>query len=257
MNCIKTKCIHGSASRSVLGALEGYLYYKLKTYDYINHFICPSRFIADKLVEFGINPARIEVLPNFIRGTKPLGDIPKRKHFMYFGRISEEKGIRILVAATKLLPEIKFVIAGSGPLEYLLSDLPNVEFVGFKREEELREMICQSIATICPSQWYENSPLSVLESLGLNIPVIASNIGGIPEIIEDKWNGLLFEAGNIDDLASKINIIDQMLLRSFDNIARVKHSKIFNSVTSGPQYVREVKQVFFATAFRVEKFIDQ
>jgi glycosyltransferase involved in cell wall biosynthesis len=210
INCIKTRCIHGSTLRSILGAFEGYLYYKLKTYDFIDEFICPSQFIADKLIEFGMNPYHIHVLHNFIREIHKVNDVQKKEYFLYFGRIAEEKGIRMLLETAKLLPDIKFIIAGTGPLENILKIRPNnVEYVGFKEGEELARLIQESLATIHPSTWYENCPMSVLESLGLGTPVIGAKIGGIPELVRDGIDGLLFKPGDIEDLASKIDFFDK------------------------------------------------
>ncbi len=208
-NCMITQCIHGSLFRSMLGMFEGYLYYKLKTYDYIEKFICPSQFLADKLIDFGVRKEKLTVIPNFIH-SMDYSDMPReRNYFLYFGRISREKGMVTLLSAVKALPGIQFVFAGSGPLESMLQGLDNGRWVGFKQGEELRDLIRGSIATIYPSEWYENSPLSILESFGLGVPVIGSNIGGIPELIEDQFNGLLFEPKNIADLVDKIKYLDE------------------------------------------------
>lgn len=227
LNCLKSRCIHGSLSRSALGMVEAYLYDKLKTYDYIQQFICPSRFLANKMVDFGVNPEKVMVVPNFI-SSETYNKIPReRNYFLYFGRLSKEKGISTLLLAIKALPHIRFAIAGSGPLENLMNEMTNVAWVGFKYGEELKELICGSIATICPSEWYENSPMSILESLALGIPVIGANIGGIPELIQDKSNGLLFEPGNINDLVDKIEYFykrkDQMDIYSENCIESSAH----------------------------------
>ncbi len=208
-NCMLTQCIHGSLFRSVLGMFEGYLYYKLKTYDYIEKFICPSQFLADKLIDFGVRKEKLTVIPNFIHSMHYSDRPRERNYFLYFGRISREKGMVTLVSAVKALPGIQFVFAGSGPLENMLQGIDNGRWVGFKQGEELRDLIRGSIATIYPSEWYENSPLSILESFGLGVPVIGSNIGGIPELIKDQFNGLLFEPQNIADLVDKIKYLDE------------------------------------------------
>jgi Glycosyltransferase len=207
LNCLKNKCIHGSRLRSLLGTVEAYLYSKLKTYDYIHQFICPSQFLANKLIEFGVDEGKIVVIRNFISTIAENDNFRPKTYFLYFGRIAREKGILTLLEAIQALPGIRFIIAGSGPLEDRLKGITNLSWVGFKQGEELKDLICNSIATICPSEWYENSPLSVLESLGSGLPVIGSNIGGIPELIQDKFNGLLFEPGNAKDLAAKIQYL--------------------------------------------------
>jgi glycosyltransferase involved in cell wall biosynthesis len=83
--------------------------------------------------------------------------------------------------------------------------LTNIELVGFQNKLQLQSLIQKSMFTILPSEWYENGPMSLLESFAYGKSVIGSNIGGIPEHIDDQINGLLFEAKNYDELAEKIN----------------------------------------------------
>jgi glycosyltransferase involved in cell wall biosynthesis len=227
LNCIKTKCIHGSRVKSILGAFEGYLYNKLKAYDYIKTLICPSRFIGDKLIEFGFNRNKIIVLHNFVTQIEPTNSIVKKDFFLYFGRISPEKGVNILLKAIEKLPGIKFCFAGQGSLESILSNYPNIEYVGFKQGEELMNLIRQSKATILPSVWYENCPMSILESLNLGTPVIGSEIGGIPELVNNQV-GLLFNPGDADDLAKKIQFLN-------DNKEKVEELSV-NSIFYAQKY---------------------
>lgn len=207
LNCIKTKCIHGSSVRSVLGAFEGFLYYKLKTYDNIHTLICPSKFIADKIVEFGVKQEQVRVVHNFVKEQFANEGFAKENYVLYFGRLTEEKGIRTLLKAAEQLGDIKFVVAGKGPLEDELKNLKNIQYVGFKYGEELRELIQKSLFTVCPSELYENCPMSILESFGLGTPAIGANIGGIPELISDTIDGLLFEPGNVEDFKNKIRYL--------------------------------------------------
>lgn len=207
INCIKTKCIHGSIVRSILGAFEGFLYYKLKTYDYVNTFICPSQFIADKIIEFGVDRDKIKVLHNFIGKIPGNKQVNKKDHVLYFGRLSREKGINTLLKTIDKLKNIKFIVAGGGPLEVELTKHPNLEYVGFKCGEELTKLIQDSLFTVYPSECYEVFGLSIIESQALGIPVIGAKIGGIPELIEDGVDGLLFQPGNDLDLLEKIKYL--------------------------------------------------
>ena len=90
--------------------------------------------------------------------------VQKKDYVLYFGRYSQEKGIATLVQAAKELPQIPFIFAGSGPLEDMLKDVPNIKNVGFQRGEALEMLIREARFTVYPSEWYENCPFSVMES---------------------------------------------------------------------------------------------
>jgi glycosyltransferase involved in cell wall biosynthesis len=207
INCLKTKCINGSFSRSLIGTIEAYLYSYLDVYKKLSYFICPSHFMANKLVEFGIDKNRVRVLHNFIGELPENTEFSKKDYILYFGRLSQEKGISTFLRAINELKDIKFVFAGGGPLETELNKYPNIKYVGFKQGKELTKVIQKSLFTVYPSEWYENCPMSVLESQALGIPVIGAKIGGIPELIEDGVDGLLFQPGNDLDLLEKIKYL--------------------------------------------------
>lgn len=130
------------------------------------------------------------------------------KYFLYFGRLSSEKGIDTLLSAIRQLPDYKFKIAGTGPLFDQLSRQAetsgNVEMLGFLRGEALDNAIANALFTFTPSQCYENNPMSIIESYALGTPVIGARIGGIPEIINDGQTGLLFESGDTGSLVAAI-----------------------------------------------------
>lgn len=223
-NCIKGKCIHGSTLRSVLGALESWIYHKLNTYRHIDLTVYPSRFIATKL---NVDPnleKNYLALHNFITKT-PKKNYEKQDYVLYFGRFSKEKGLGTLAKACKELPQIPFKFAGSGELDYLLKDAANIENVGFQSGEALAELIQKARFTIIPSEWYENCPFTVLESLYYGTPVLGADIGGIPELIQDGKTGMLFQSGNKEDLKEKILTLwqdSQGLSKMTENCAEVE-----------------------------------
>lgn len=207
-NCIRNKCVHNSGIKSALAAFEGFLYYKLKTYDkYIDSYIAPSSFLKSKVVEFGEAENRIITMHNFVNGATPCEKLAKSDYVLYFGRLSVQKGIRTLIKACRRLPEIKFVFAGSGELESELKGIGNIVFAGFKTREELKSMIKEALFSVYPSEWYENCPMSVLESQMYGTPVLGADIGGIPELIGNNADGMLFEPGNVDELVEKIRLL--------------------------------------------------
>lgn len=125
-------------------------------------------------------------------------------YVLYFGRYSEEKGIQTLLEVCRMLPQVKFVFAGKGPLENEINGLKNVENVGFQNGNSLNVLIQNALFSVYPSEWYENCPFSVIESLMLGTPVLGANIGGIPELIKEGMTGELFESGKRGSLMDKI-----------------------------------------------------
>lgn len=234
LNCVSERCIDNSRLKSIIGAAESYIYRQLKTYDIVDYFISPSEFLKEKLNSMNINipTGKFIVLHNFTKECMVEYNYNKKPYVLYFGRISVEKGIETLMAACKKLPKIKFKFVGSGEIENELKGISNIEFLGFKTGEELETLISEALFSIYPSEWYENCPMSVLESQMYGTPVIGANIGGIPELINDKIDGLLFIPGDVDDLTEKIIYLfeNNELLKqySYECINKVKKFSIQN-----------------------------
>lgn len=210
LHCAKGRCIHGSLAKSIVGALEGYFWKWKGVYKQLDTVICCSRFMKSKLDTNPVLAGKTVVMHNFVDPVEPK-QVEKQDYVLYFGRYSEEKGIRTLVEVAKTLPQIPFVFAGSGPLESLLEGIPNIKNVGFQRGEALEMLIRQARFTVYPSEWYENCPFSVMESQMYGTPVLGANIGGIPELIQVGETGDLFESGN--GKALKIAIVKLTALR--------------------------------------------
>lgn len=202
-NCFKNKCIHNSSVRSLLGMIEGSLYKHLKTYEKVDLIICPSQFMKQQLSSEEILEKKLKVIYNFLYDEMQIS-VEKKSYVLYFGRFAKEKGILTLVKACSLLPHINFVFAGSGILDEAISGCENIKNVGFQIGKELKKLIAEAKFSVFPSEWYENCPFSVMESQYFGTPVIASNIGGIPELLENGVTGELFVPGNVEDLKKKI-----------------------------------------------------
>lgn len=206
LNCIRKRCIHSSLIKSILGAVEGTAYRKLGTYRYIDRIICPSRFLETKMNQVELFRGRTVTLHNFAGHMEVMPSL-KKDYVLYFGRYSREKGIVTLLRACRELPYISFVFAGSGPLEQLVNEVPNIKNAGFLTGEALRNVIREARFSVYPSEYYENCPFSVIESQLLRTPVLGAGIGGIPELIEDGVNGTLFVSGDLEDLKGKIRAL--------------------------------------------------
>lgn len=203
LNCTKGKCIHGSLAKSAVGTMESYFWKWNGVYKKIDTIICCSNFLKTKLDTDPVLATKTIVLHNFVDQVEKKA-VQKKDYVLFFGRYSQEKGIATLVQAVKALPEIPFVFAGSGPLEHLLDEVPNISNVGFKRGEALGNLIREARFTVFPSECYENCPFSVMESQMYGTPVLGANIGGIPELIRVGETGELFESGNRLQMVSKI-----------------------------------------------------
>ena len=171
----------------------------------IDRFIALNRFSADKLSNGGIPGDKISICGNFIESSLDAVTM-KNRYVLYIGRLSSEKGLHTLFEAWRGVEGIVLKLAGTGPLEGDLRAmagthaLKNIEFLGFMSGSEKETLIREALCTVMPSEWYENFPLAILESYALATPVIASRIGGLPEMVEHETTGLLFTPGDSSDL---------------------------------------------------------
>lgn len=223
-HCIAGRCIHGSAARSALGAAESWYWHRRGIYRAFDRIICPSAFLKDLLDRDPDLAGKTVVLHNFVTGGNPRTYQPK-PYVLYFGRYAPEKGLALLLQACRALPQIPFVVAGSGPMDGAFQGIPNVTNVGFQTGEELRRLIGEARFTVCPSVWEENCPFSVLESIAAGAPVLGAAAGGIPELLQDEQMGLLFPAGDAGALQRGIERLwqdDRLVERCREGCAQAR-----------------------------------
>lgn len=209
-------CYSGSPSSSFALMSEAYVHHWAGTYrKCVDRFLVPSQFARKLLVESGIDPSKITVLPHFQSLPEmPLMTAPHGP-VLYFGRLSPEKGVSDLIRAMQALPQIRLQIAGAGPqrqeLETLTRalNLENVNFVGQVEREQLNQLIANSQFTVLPSRAYETLGKSILESYAWARPVIASDLGSRRELVQDGETGLLYQPGNVEQLAGAISYLAQ------------------------------------------------
>lgn len=206
-NVVRHKCIKGSVALSGLVMLESALYRTLGSYlNKVDAIIVPSRFYLEKLVEWGWPRERFVHVPNFVDADRFFADDQVGKAFVFFGRLGPEKGIGTFIQAVGLA-KAQGIVIGSGPEEEKLRIQAagigaDVRFISHCSGEELMRTVRQARATVLPSEWYENAPMSVLESYALGRPVIGADIGGIPELVRPEQTGWLFPSGDAAHLAS-------------------------------------------------------
>lgn len=214
-NVLLQRCIKNSLALSALVMVEAYLHRILRTYErQVDRFVVPSRFYIDKLVEWGWERARFVHIPNFIDVTQYQPEFEPGGPFLYFGRLSREKGLSTLIRAAARA-NVPVTIVGTGPDEAALRELAcqagvNVEFLGFQSGAALHDAVRSARAVVLPSEWYENAPMSVIEAYALGKPVLGADIGGIPELVRVGETGFTFASGSIDELADLLNKVSSL-----------------------------------------------
>jgi glycosyltransferase involved in cell wall biosynthesis len=204
------RCNRGSLTRSILSTVESYVSKALGSVRNIDHFIAVSHFQREKVIELGIPVEKITTIHNFIDTNDIKPNFNPGEYFLYFGRLERLKGLFTLIEAASSLKEIPLLIVGNGELrselEQLIEkkDLKHIHLLGFKRGNELYQLIRNSICTLAPSEWYETFGLTLIESFAHGRPVITSYIGGIPEIVSDAIDGFLAPPKNVEVLREKM-----------------------------------------------------
>ena len=213
MRCILDRVIKHSFAKSLVCAIEKWLHDILGSYRNVSLSLAPSDFLIRKYRDFGfMGSIRRIHHPVIVQAGVPesIPSIPWKNRdetYLFFGRLSPEKGVEILLRAFALLPEKRLEIVGFGPDETYLRELADdlgvtqrVSFVGGEYGEALARRIGKSKAVIMPAMWYENQPFVLMDSLRSDTPIVASRIGGIPDVVRDRENGFLFRAGDVSDL---------------------------------------------------------
>jgi len=207
---VPRRCNRNSLTRTFLSVTESYVSRLLGSVDKVDHFIAVSDFVRDKMIQHGVPAHKITTIHNFLDPSTIIPNEKRGEYFLYFGRLERIKGIFTLLEAVAPLQEAPLLIVGDGEARGDLAELierrelRHVQMLGFKEETELNRLIKGSLCTIVPSEWYEPFGLTVLESFAHARPVIASNIGGIPEIVRHGTDGFLVPPGNVEALREKL-----------------------------------------------------
>ena len=246
--CIKKKCVKGSTLKSTLGVMEKKYYDIHKVFRKIDCIISPSEFNKNQLVNGKLKYNEIVTLHNFVneseRNDYVLGD-----YAFYLGRLSKEKGILNLIEAIGDIPDAKLLIAGDGPererIEAYISEHKldgRITLLGYQNQDSIHKYITNSRFVVIPSICNENCPYSVLEAMEIGKPIVASRIGGIPELIADGENGYLYKADDINELKEKLTL----LLDNDDKVNRFaqKSRELYESYYSPDSYYNELIKIY-------------
>lgn len=215
LNVVKHRCVRGSLAASAIVMVESSVHRMLDTYQgKLDKVVVPSRFFMEKFIEWGWPRDKFAYIPNYVDSSRFEPGYEVGGYFLYFGRLAPEKGVATLMRAAKAAG-VKLKIAGTGPIESELHALQkelggDIEFLGYRTGAELHNLIREARAMVLPSEWYENAPMSVLESFALGTPVVGADIGGIPEMVINGETGWTFESRNTDDLAALLSLLMAM-----------------------------------------------
>ncbi len=210
---VRRRCRDGSLGKGMIAAAELMLYRGRRLYrEAVQAYVSPSRFLIEKMREMGFDHPSMDVLPLFVDleefKPRPKSDPPTIVHF---AGLEPHKGILTVIRAMKQVSGARLIIAGTGSQEEEAKrlagelGLENVEFAGYQSGESLRRLIAEATTSIQAPEWYENHPLSVLESFASGTPVVAARIGGLPEMIDAGGTGEFFETGDANGLACALN----------------------------------------------------
>jgi glycosyltransferase involved in cell wall biosynthesis len=241
---VMRKCYRDSAAQSaVLVGMLG-VHRAIGSYrDKVTRYIALSHFSKRKLIEGGLPAQKIVVKPNFVAAA-PVDDRP-RDGALFVGRLSPEKGLSVLTAALEALPGITVTVIGSGPLRSTLESNARIRLLGHCSPEAVLRRMCEADFLVMPSICYEQFPRTLVEAFACALPIIASRLGPLAELIDHGRTGLLFEPGSARDLAQTIRFAKEnpSLMRSLGKAARAEYEAKYTPERNHQQLMEVYSQV--------------
>lgn len=231
---------------SVVAAMTTWHRLKGTWHKRVNAYIVLTKFQKEKMIQAGLPADKIYIKPNFVFHTNDKESNNQYGGYLLFvGRLSEEKGVSTLIDAyIHHNISIPLKIVGDGPLRQVLENKVQkagyanlIEFLGHQDKSIVISLMKNANFLVFPSIWYEGFPLTILEAFASGLPVLASKLGSLAEIVEDQVTGLHFEAGNHQDLANKINwaITHPENMNIFGNNARFIYDSKYTSTVNYKQ----------------------
>ena len=207
---VRHRCLEGSRWRSVAAAVDAYAARARGVYDRVDRFVAPSAFLRDRVAEGGLPADRVEVLPNPVVAGSPRPARAEPPAVLYASRLVAEKGVHTLLDAAARLPAgVRVRLAGSGRLEPAVrarvatEGLP-VDVLGAVPPSRVAAELRAAAVAVLPALWWENCPMAVLEAAAGGVPMVASAVGGVPELVDDGRTGLLVPPGDAAALAGAL-----------------------------------------------------
>ena len=212
LNAARRRCKSGSFAASALLSVESSIHHQLGAYDPVDVFISPSRFLAGVMLRAGIAPERLAVINHFVEMPDAEAPADGRDGFVFAGRLSHEKGVDTLIrAVAAMVQPAQLHIAGDGPervaLEALAAEVApgHVRFHGRLDKPALQALVASCVASVVPSRWNENQPMTILESYAAQVPAVVTGLGGMPELVRDGVDGLVVPMEDPGALAAALD----------------------------------------------------
>ncbi|MFC4477158.1 glycosyltransferase [Flavobacterium chungangensis] len=199
---------------------------KIGTWSKIEKYLCLTSFAVELFQKsnFNVPVEKFAVKPNFVMTDKTKLEVKRGNHFLFVGRLSDEKGVKVLIDAFRN-SSYELKIAGDGILKQLVVDASldnkNICYLGSIQNKEVRLELKKAQALIFSSIWYEGMPMTIIEAFSCRTPVIASNLGAMSSMVSNNLNGFHFEQGNAEDLIKT--------LQSFDKLSQEVRKEIQNN----------------------------
>lgn len=223
-------CYQGSRTRTAVVVSMLGVHRALGTWRrQVMRFIALNAFCRDKFIAAGLPAERIVIKPNFVEVADRVIDGP-RNGFLYVGRLSEEKGVDLIAEAIGRVPEAHIRVAGRGPREAWLEGVQRVQGLGALDAAAVAREMSQALALVMPSLWYENFPRTLVEAFACGLPVIASRLGALADLVEHGRTGLLFEPGSAASLAEALRFAlgHPQAMREMGRNARRVHASLYS-----------------------------
>jgi len=241
---IFNKCVRNRVFPSLGVSIEQYWYrFYLRFIKDIDAYISPSHFLINKCKEWGIKK-RIYHLPNYVDLEEYQPSYENGGYILFVGNVDHYKGIMTLIEAIKDLPEVRLLIVGSGRLNSEIENLglTNIEILGYRPHNDVVNILRAARFTVVPSECYDNFPFAVLESMAMGKPVIGSNLGGIPETIDDGNTGYIFknkDSSQLKEIIKKLYYNEELIEKLGRNARRVVEEKY-----SKETYLEKLLQIY-------------
>ena len=212
---VRRRCKDGSLGSSAAMAAELAIHTAVRAYRHVQLFVCPSRFMAGRMAAAGVFPDRLRWIPHFVSPVERVVEAaPVPGSIVFAGRLSPEKGVDTLIEAVgRLSSGVQLDVAGEGPdlarLQGVASRLGagRVRFLGRLDGDEMHALMRDALAVVLPSRWYENQPMVVLEAFARRVPVVATDLGGTPELVRHGTDGFLVPPGDPGTLATALGAL--------------------------------------------------
>ncbi len=225
-DCIGTNLLPALKHRCYRGSLlaTGAIVYQITrnrltgTYNnLVDRYICLTEFAKGRYIAAGFPAEKMTVKPNFLPSNNFIQSNSFPPYAVFVGRLTDEKGVWTLLNAWTHISDLPLKIIGDGKLRneleaYAIEHCLPVEFLGFRHNAEVLEIVGNATMQIIPSECYEGFPMVVLEAYGLGVPVVASRIGSLEEVVDEGVTGLKFKAGDPLDLSAKVNALKENVL---------------------------------------------